>query len=60
MENQITPSDLLLFSNAEAQIAAAQNTLAFVQNHLGRVYQITATDQVDLKTGVITRAEAKE
>lgn len=56
MENQIAPSDLQLFTNAQAQVAAAQNTLAFVQNHLGQVYQLTPADQVDLKTGAITRA----
>ena len=53
--NQITPSDLQLFADAQAALLAAQNTLQFVQNHIGRVYQISPQDQVDLKTGAITR-----
>lgn len=54
--DQITPSDLQLFADAQAALLVAQNTMQFVQNHIGKVYQISPQDQVDLKTGTITRA----
>jgi hypothetical protein len=53
--NQITPSDLQLFADAQAALQSAQATLQFVSNHLTKTYQLSPQDQVDLKTGVITK-----
>ena len=58
--DQITPSDLQLFSEAQATLQAAQATLQFVTTHIGKVYQIGQQDQVDLRSGVITRFVATE
>jgi hypothetical protein len=60
MVNQITPTDLQLFHDAQAAIQAAQATVQFVTGHLTKVYGLTPDAQVDLRTGVITRAEAAE
>ena len=58
--DQITPSDLTLFSDAQMALQAAQNTVQFVSNHLTKTYSLTPHDQVDLKTGVITRPAPAE
>ena len=55
MLDQITPSDLQLFSEAQAALQAARATFQFVTSHIGKVYQISPQDQVDLRSGVITR-----
>lgn len=56
----ISTSDLSLFSKAQTGLQIAQDRLQFVTTHLGETYQITPQDQVDLKTGVITRFKAPE
>jgi len=53
--DQIIASDLTLFADAQAALQAAQTTVQFVSNHLTKTYSLTPQDQVDLKTGVITR-----
>ena len=55
--DQITPSDLQLFRDAQAQLKGAEATLQFVSGHLSRVYGLTQDVQVDLNTGAITRPE---
>lgn len=57
--DQITPSDLTLFGDAQTALQAAQNTFQFISAHIGKVYALTPQDQVDLKTGVITRQTQK-
>lgn len=58
--NQITPSDLRLFLEAQAAVMAAQNTLQFVSAHLTKTYGLGPADNVDLTTGAITRPEVQE
>ena len=52
----ISPTDLSLFSDAQAGVAAANATVQFALNHLAKVYGLIAEDQVNFKTGEITRA----
>ena len=58
--DQISPSDLQLFVDSQAAIQAAQATAQFVGAHLSKVYQLGPQDQVDIKTGVITRGAVAE
>lgn len=52
----ISPTDLSLFSDAQAGQAAANATVQFALNHLAKVYGLVNEDEVDFKTGEITRA----
>ena len=58
--DQITASDLQLFADAQATFQAANATLQFVSSHLAKVYALGPQDQVDMKTGVITRPKQEE
>ena len=55
MPDQIAPSDLQLFADAQAGLLTAQGVLQFISAHLSKTYGLTPADQVDLKTGAITR-----
>ena len=60
MTDVISPSDLELLANAEAQFTAANNTLGFVRAHISRVYKFGPADTADTRTGAITRAAEPE
>jgi hypothetical protein len=53
--NQISPSDLALISNAQAAMQDGRLLHQFASNHLTQTYGIGMKDQVNLKTGIITR-----
>ncbi len=55
MPEIISANDLALYNRAQARLAAAQDTVRFVSDHITAVYQLNGTEQVDLGTGVITR-----
>jgi hypothetical protein len=60
MTDVISPSDLDLLANAEAQFTAANNTLGFVRAHISKTYKFQPYDTADTRTGVISRGAPPE
>jgi hypothetical protein len=57
LPTQIAASDIALFQKAQVSMAQAQAKIELVSQHLAEVYKLSATDKVDMTTGVILRAE---
>lgn len=55
MPERIAESDVELLQSAQAELAAAQNVVGFVQAHIGRTYKLKAGDVITA-TGEIVRA----
>lgn len=50
--------DLKMIQKANADLQNAQAVWGFVTQHLTTAYQLSPADNVDIFTGIITRAEA--
>lgn len=60
MPTHITPTDLALYARAQQALAQAQQTAAFIGQHLADTYQLAQQDTVNFGTGEITRAVVEQ